>query len=279
MAMIDLSKTQRSAWLACAVASTAVVGCASSQAPSQLIDARAAYTHAQTGHTTQLDPTSLHEAKVSLDRAEHAYAEDGASGRVRDLAYIATRKAELADATGDTAYFQGQLQAAKAQQQRAEAKATANTNRALEATQQQLQRQKAAHESADQQAQQAQAAIDHLAATNAAKVKHDSRGTIITLPGTLLFASGQSTLLPVAQEKLGEVAVEINQQQSSHITIEGFTDSRGNDDANLALSRARAERVQDYLANHGVQSDRMAASGLGAAQPIADNATPAGRAD
>jgi len=44
------------------------------------------------------------------------------------------------------------------------------------------------------------------------------------------------------------------------------------------LSERRASSVQTYLANSGVQSVRLNAIGMGETQPIADNATQAGRA-
>ena len=63
------------------------------------------------------------------------------------------------------------------------------------------------------------------------------------------------------------------------IEINGHTDSQGDDKSNLALSNDRAFTVMDMLQAKGIDKKRLAAfKGFGATQPVADNATPAGRA-
>jgi len=66
------------------LAGAPLIGCASSQAPKELVDARAAYTRAQTGYAKDLSPASLHDAKVALDSAERTFADDGDMQRNRD---------------------------------------------------------------------------------------------------------------------------------------------------------------------------------------------------
>jgi OOP family OmpA-OmpF porin len=61
--------------------------------------------------------------------------------------------------------------------------------------------------------------------------------------------------------------------------IEGHTDSQGNDQANLALSQARAEAVRQYLVGRGVAQDKVRAVGRGEQQPVATNDSPEGRAN
>ena len=51
----------------------------------------------------------------------------------------------------------------------------------------------------------------------------------------------------------------------------------GQDPDNLELSRRRAESVRTYLVGNGIDEDRLEAVGLGETQPIADNATEAGK--
>ena len=60
--------------------------------------------------------------------------------------------------------------------------------------------------------------------------------------------------------------------------IVGYTDNQGDPAANLALSQARADAVKQALVTGGISADRIATTGLGEANPIADNATDAGRA-
>jgi adhesin transport system outer membrane protein len=62
------------------------------------------------------------------------------------------------------------------------------------------------------------------------------------------------------------------------VRVEGHTDNTGSDQINMPLSRARAQRVSDYLVLHGMEMVNIAVAGYGSNRPIADNATEAGRA-
>ena len=68
------------------------------------------------------------------------------------------------------------------------------------------------------------------------------------------------------------------QEDGRSITIAGHTDSVGSDEMNKALSLKRADAVR-YLVMHGMAPDRIKTEGAGKSQPIADNATPDGRAN
>jgi OOP family OmpA-OmpF porin len=63
------------------------------------------------------------------------------------------------------------------------------------------------------------------------------------------------------------------------IEVQGHTDSVGSEAFNLELSQKRANAVRDYLIKKGVSADRLTAKGMGEADPIASNDTPAGRAE
>jgi OOP family OmpA-OmpF porin len=60
--------------------------------------------------------------------------------------------------------------------------------------------------------------------------------------------------------------------------IRGHTDSQGGEESNLALSQGRADAVLNALLDRRVHTTKMISKGYGEAQPIADNATEAGRA-
>jgi outer membrane protein OmpA-like peptidoglycan-associated protein len=62
------------------------------------------------------------------------------------------------------------------------------------------------------------------------------------------------------------------------VTIIGHTDNDGTPERNLALSRARAERMALLLVRGGIAARRVKAEGRGLEQPVADNATLEGRA-
>ena len=63
------------------------------------------------------------------------------------------------------------------------------------------------------------------------------------------------------------------------VYVVGHTDSSGSDAINYPLSQRRAESTRNYLVNRGVASSRFTTEGKGSTQPIATNATVAGRAE
>jgi outer membrane protein OmpA-like peptidoglycan-associated protein len=63
----------------------------------------------------------------------------------------------------------------------------------------------------------------------------------------------------------------------SMIRVEGHTDDRGAEKANLDLSQRRAQAVVAYLVRKGVAAARLEAAGFGEARPIAPNDTAENR--
>ena len=64
-----------------------------------------------------------------------------------------------------------------------------------------------------------------------------------------------------------------------HVTVAGYTDSKGTDEYNQSLSERRAQIVYDYLTSHGIDASRLEGPiGHGESNPIGDNATDSGRA-
>jgi outer membrane protein OmpA-like peptidoglycan-associated protein len=121
---------------------------------------------------------------------------------------------------------------------------------------------------------------DALAALAAlAAVKEEERGLVVTLSGSVLFRSAQSTLLSSAQVKLDQVANALMAVRERNLIVEGHTDSQGSESYNQGLSQRRADAVRDYLVQRGYPADRIQARGKGKGSPIADNASPEGRAN
>ena len=195
--------------------------------------------------------------------------------RTRDLAYAADRKAQIADTRARTSAA-SQLRAqdlAATESLRADQVRT--TSAELTIAKQSLTDERAARENAEHRA--ASAATD---LARIASVKQEARGMVITLSGSVLFASAKSELLPAAQAKLSQVADVLSKQdRESKIRVEGHTDSQGSADLNQELSQRRAEAVRSYLIGHGIASDRVIAEGFGPSRPVADNDSPEGRAD
>ena len=86
--------------------------CASVPTPQELNDARSAYLRAQApdGAAARFKPDQVHEAKVALDKAEASFRDDPKDQKTRDLAYIAQRKAELAEASGANEVARAQVE-------------------------------------------------------------------------------------------------------------------------------------------------------------------------
>jgi outer membrane protein OmpA-like peptidoglycan-associated protein len=267
MKLTHCNRVGASLLLAAAVGS----GCASTPQPSkELLDAREVYARSEKGKAREYNPAALHEAKTALDKAEHAFKEDPGSDEARDEAYIALRRAERADIEGSTNSWQDRETKARDAAAQSQAKSLEKAQAELAVARQELQQEKVAREAADAKAKEVLAKL---------QAKEDERGTVITLSGNVLFASGKSALLPGAMNSLEQVAEAIRNQKDKKVLIEGHTDSRGTEATNQALSKARADSVGAYLSAHGVTSDRITTAGLGPSRPIADNKTPEGRAN
>ncbi|MDE2224374.1 MAG: TonB-dependent receptor [Xanthomonadaceae bacterium] len=89
------------------------------------------------------------------------------------------------------------------------------------------------------------------------------------------------TLKPPASDSiaiLGQAVDTLNRYPQVQVEIDGYTDSRGSEKYNQALSERRASIVDAYLTSHGVDASRITAvKGLGAANPVDTNTTEAGR--
>jgi outer membrane protein OmpA-like peptidoglycan-associated protein len=113
-----------------------------------------------------------------------------------------------------------------------------------------------------------------------ASVKQETRGTVITLSGSVLFASNLYELLPGAQAKLSQVAnALLAGDPAATFVVEGHTDSQGKTATNQTLSVNRANAVRDYLVQHDIAADRITAQGYGETRTVADNGSADGRAN
>lgn len=97
---------------------------------------------------------------------------------------------------------------------------------------------------------------------------------------TVEFDSGKATLTPKGAKELNEVMDNLA-VSGLVVEIRGHTDSVGNTEANMQLSKARAESVRKYImanASSTFPEGRLRSKGYGDIEPIADNSTPVGRA-
>ncbi|MFO1339304.1 MAG: OmpA family protein [Burkholderiaceae bacterium] len=98
----------------------------------------------------------------------------------------------------------------------------------------------------------------------------------VNVPSDISFDSGRSDLKPELRPVLDQFAQGLD--HTMNVRVVGHTDSSGSDAINDPLSVERARSVREYLASRGVASQRVEISGEGSRQPVADNATPEGRA-
>ena len=248
------------------------LGCASTPPPRELRDARAAYALAASSPGAVRAQADVADAKRSLDKAETSFADSPSSKATVEWSYIALRKAESARAKTNALAALEDKALAAAELKNVRAQLAQAQQQELAAGLGEVASERAARASAEQKTRDALATIEGMKATQT------DRGLVLTLSGSVLFATGKSVLLPAAQTRLDDAAKALKEDGRSLVII-GHTDSIGADDMNQKLSLARADAVRSYLVKQGVASDRVKAEGAGESQPIADNATAEGRAN
>jgi outer membrane protein OmpA-like peptidoglycan-associated protein len=92
------------------------------------------------------------------------------------------------------------------------------------------------------------------------------------------FETAKTTLLTESQTILDQVAASLIANIAVSVAIHGHTDNVGGAKYNMQLSTGRAESVKNYLTSKGIDPTRITTRGYGFTKPIADNATPEGRA-
>jgi len=94
----------------------------------------------------------------------------------------------------------------------------------------------------------------------------------------ITFLFGKDEISSQGKLILDEVTSILTEHPEFDVSIEGHTDSVGNDDLNFELSQQRAQSVLNYLSSNGIQTERLNAIGFGESKPIAANNTKEGRA-
>lgn len=101
---------------------------------------------------------------------------------------------------------------------------------------------------------------------------------VLNMPSNITFAVNKSEINPTFQQTLFSVALVLQKYNRTLVDIYGYTDSDGSEESNLILSRNRANAVANFLSGQGLDSRRFYVEGRGESQPIASNATAAGKA-
>ena len=106
----------------------------------------------------------------------------------------------------------------------------------------------------------------------------DNKAILVSLPDGVTFDIDSYMLRPEFQSTLSKIAESLRAYPNSLVDVYGHTDSTGTPMHNQTLSEYRARAVADFLTIQGVSPARIRAQGFAATYPVADNATPEGRA-
>lgn len=111
-----------------------------------------------------------------------------------------------------------------------------------------------------------------------AEVVRVEEGIQLTFDSGILFGFDKFDLNSSSKESITKLSKILNEYPDTRLTIQGHTDSKGDDNYNRQLSAQRADAVRDYLIANGVKGGRLNTVAYGESEPIASNDTEAGRA-
>lgn len=123
---------------------------------------------------------------------------------------------------------------------------------------------------------QARKLREQLVGTGVQVKELDGRIYLI-MPGNITFNTNEAVIKQGFTPVLDSVALVIKEYNKTMVQVYGYTDNTGTAATNNALSLRRANAVSNYLRLRGVDGNRIITDGLGSSNPIASNATAAGR--
>jgi outer membrane protein OmpA-like peptidoglycan-associated protein len=289
------------------VVAAALAACASTQKPGSLSQAEQIYTRLSTSGAQQRVEGDLIKAQQAIGTAQTAVGQHQNQDYVNGVSSIALRTAQTAEANDARVMAKAQTDSLHDARLRRLLLLT-EAQRSVLAQQQQLsqeeiavlrQRNMLAGQQADslrqqnatvsQQAdslrrvaEQANAALNtaltqlRSLVVEITNLRETSRGLVISL-SDILFDVDKATLKPGADQNVRRIAAILKQYPDKQISVEGHTDNTGTDAHNQALSESRAASVRMALVSGGVDPSTITSKGLGESQPVATNATAAGR--
>lgn len=110
-----------------------------------------------------------------------------------------------------------------------------------------------------------------------AYLKQDSHKLVVILPSDNSFYPRTGRLTPRAINAVAQVVNTMHKYPALHVKITGYMDNHNRPKTSQLVSLKHAMVVADYFRNHGIDSGRIEMSGMGSANPIANNATSQGR--
>lgn len=110
-----------------------------------------------------------------------------------------------------------------------------------------------------------------------ATVERIGEGIAVTFDSGILYPFDSDQILPNGRDNLRSLAQSLQRYPETEVLIVGHTDSVGSDAYNMNLSLRRADAARNFLTSMGVPANRIRTSGRGETEPIASNASEAGR--
>ncbi|MET4082034.1 OOP family OmpA-OmpF porin [Pedobacter sp. UYP30] len=123
--------------------------------------------------------------------------------------------------------------------------------------------------------------INDIESSSADKADYSNEATqvIASAEWKINFNTGSAEISNSSSREVEKIYNLLVQAENTKLTVVGHTDNAGNANSNLALSKSRAQAVVDYLKNKGIPANRFQLiDGKGQSEPVATNATAAGRA-
>lgn len=123
--------------------------------------------------------------------------------------------------------------------------------------------------------------INDIESSAADKANYDKQSTEVMASGewNINFGSGSASVQNNSMKDLEKIYNLLIQAENSKLTIVGHTDNAGNANANLDLSKNRAQAVVNFLKNKGIPENRFQMiDGKGQNEPVSDNNSDAGKA-
>lgn len=95
----------------------------------------------------------------------------------------------------------------------------------------------------------------------------------------ILFDVNKSTIKGESMGTINEIVKMLKEHSNLKFSIEGHTDSDGDDSFNQKLSEERAASVKNALVKSGIDASRLNTKGWGESKPVDSNSTPEGKAN
>ena len=101
-------------------------------------------------------------------------------------------------------------------------------------------------------------ALGLVAGCSAPQSTDSCQGNVLkTCNPTLYFDFNSTALNERSKENLDWVVEKMEKQPNKVVVVSGFADMKGDDNANLEISKRRANVVKDYIVSQGVSEDRV----------------------